>query len=423
MFSSLIDLTCLSDQKYISDAKGKASSKTAVRIMALSILLFNISGCDNYQVNVHKPGKVWDSYTVPSRMIGGPTHILDMEGNIIKQFDCPGYPAKLLPDGSLLCNNLTIASLTIPELRQVSPQGDILWSYRNFFRNSAKQHHDYQLDGSNPVGYYVPGMEMVGPSEGGNMLVLSHIIHKRSEQDVRRGRLEDDVIYEIDPSGNVLWEWHAKDHIDQMGFSESALKDIYKNQLMKDWLHTNTASYIGPNRWYDELHDERFHPENIIIASPRARWIAIIDKQSGDFVWRMGPDYSEGQPGHEFGGVLFSHHAHIIPRGLPGEGNLLVFDNGTWSGFGDQYSPSRGYSRILEINPIDFSVIWEFRQRIDSPNMSSVQRLPNGNTFIAAGLFGRMVEVTPDKEIVWEAQGPSLYRAYRVPKEWVDPHL
>jgi len=28
----------------------------------------------------------------------------------------------------------------------------------------------------------------------------------------------------------------------------------------------------------------------------------------------------------------------MIPRGLPGEGNILVFDNGGWAGYG---SPNR----------------------------------------------------------------------------------
>ena len=32
-----------------------------------------------------------------------------------------------------------------------------------------------------------------------------------------------------------------------------------------------------------------------------------------------------------------------------------------------------------------------------------------------------MLEVTADKEVVWEARGLPLYRAYRVPKEWVKP--
>src|SRR3990167_5807832 len=392
------------------------------RSLLLSIpLLCGLAACDKYEVKIYKPDKVWDGYTVPSSALGGNTPVIDMEGNRIMRFKCAGFPAKLLPDGSMVCHNLKTGALEIPELRQVAPDGQILWRFRDWSRNSAKQHHDFQFSGGNPVGYYVPGMDMIGPADGGNMLVLSHYVNARSAQDIRKGSLLDDVVYEIDAAGNILWQWHAKDHIDEMGFSESALQDLYIEPLMRDWLHTNTASYIGPNKWFDEFNDQRFHPDNIIIASPRARWIAIIDKLTGKLVWRMGPDYSPANPGAEFGGVNFSHHAHIIPQGLPGEGNLLVFDNGTFSGFGDQYSPGRLYSRVLEINPIDFSVVWEYRGNLFSLNMSSAQRLPNGNTFITEGLKGRMLEVTADKEVVWEARGLPLYRAYRVPKEWVKP--
>ena len=66
-----------------------------------------------------------------------------------------------------------------------------------------------------------------------------------------------------------------------------------------------------------------------------------------------------------------------------------------------------------------------------SPFISSAQRLPNGNTLITEGSDGRVIEVTQDREIVWEYISPYLwdssvpsirnlvYRAYRVPYDWV----
>ena len=66
-----------------------------------------------------------------------------------------------------------------------------------------------------------------------------------------------------------------------------------------------------------------------------------------------------------------------------------------------------------------------------SPYISSAQRLPNGNTLITQGSDGRVFEVTADHEIVWEFINPyynnispqhttnMVYRAYRVPYEWV----
>lgn len=399
-------------------------SKQTFRSSMLTIgilLLTGISGCEKvekYVVTINKPDKVWDSYTLPSSALGGYTPVIDMEGNVVTHYDCGGNPSKLLPDSSILCYASKIGGFVQKTLRQMSPDGQVLWEFNDWDGDSARQHHDFQFAGGNPVGYYVPDMDMIGPAAGGNMLVLSYLTHKRSEQDIRKGRLIDSVLYDIDASGNLLWQWHAIDHIDEMGFSESALKDLERGILESDWLHLNTASYIGPNKWYSEQGDERFHPDNIMIGSPNARWIAIISKVTGDIVWRLGPDYSPGNPGADFNGLNFSHAAHIIPEGLPGAGNLLVFDNGKASGYGDQHARGRR-SRTLEINPIDFSVVWEFKHPRSSPIMGNVQRLPNGNTFITEGVSGVMLEVTPEKEVVWQARGWPLYRAYRVPKDWV----
>ncbi len=388
-----------------------------MRIFIALFFTFLLVGCD-VSVSVFDEEKAWPSYVVVSPYAGSTTPVVDLNGNKVHTYPCPGFPAKVLTDGSVICNNLKLGRLSVPELRQVSKEGELLWSFRDWFRDSARQHHDYQV-GGNPVGYYVPGMDLIGPAQGANMLILGHTEVSRQEQDINWRRLQDNVLYEIDPDGNVVWEWHASDHIEEMGFSESALAGIYSSTA-RDWLHMNTASYIGPNKWYDELGDQRFHPDNIMVGSARTNWIGIIEKSTGSIVWRMGPDFSEGNPGHEFGGFGFSHHAHIIPQGLPGAGNLLIFDNGRHAGHGDQFRPIRFNSRVLEINPIDYSVVWEMEESIQSLIMSSVQRLPNGNTFIAEGVSGIMLEVTSEKEVVWKANGPMLYRAYRIPKEWMD---
>jgi len=147
----------------------------------------------------------------------------------------------------------------------------------------------------------------------------------------------------------------------------------------------------------------------------------------------------------------------MIPQGLPGAGNILVFDNGGWAGYGAPNPGSvtghnnalRDYSRLLEFDPTTLQIIWQytpleagFFQPVDSSRfysgfISSVQRLPNGNTLITEGSDGRLFEVTREHEIVWEYISPyygelkhlkkrgfelkinMVYRAYRVPYEWV----
>lgn len=122
----------------------------------------------------------------------------------------------------------------------------------------------------------------------------------------------------------------------------------------------------------------------------------------------------------KLGWIIGQHHVHMIPKGLPGEGNILIYDNGGYAGYG-VISPSapngvneaqRDYSRILEINPINYEIIWQYTPAeagcpmpiaahgFYSPFASSMQRLPNGNTMICEASSGRFMEVTVDHELV-----------------------
>ena len=66
--------------------------------------------------------------------------------------------------------------------------------------------------------------------------------------------------------------------------------------------------------------------------------------------------------------IIGQHHAHLIPKGLPGAGNLLVFDNGGSSGYGfaSPIAPdgggafARATSRVLEINPVTLELVWSY---------------------------------------------------------------
>jgi hypothetical protein len=100
----------------------------------------------------------------------------------------------------------------------------------------------------------------------------------------------------------------------------------------------------------------------------------------------------------------------------------------------------RDYSRVLEFDPINLKVAWQYTpqeaelvqpvdsNRFYSPFISSAQRLPNGNTLITEGSGGRIFELTRDHEIVWEYISPywgklfnvnMIYRAYRIPYAWI----
>jgi hypothetical protein len=183
-----------------------------------------------------------------------------------------------------------------------------------------------------------------------------------------------------------------------------------------------------------------FNPQNIIVSSRNANFIAIISRQTGDIVWRVGPDYSKDtEAGRKLGQIIGLHHAHMIPKGLPGEGDILLLDNGGLAGYGYFGMPNRFrlYSRVIEFNPVTLDIVWQYSDirlgwviprsgedhRFFSYYIGSAQRLPNGNTLIDEGTNGRVFEVTNTSKIVWEyitpLRVPEIYRAYRIPPEWV----
>ena len=415
--------------------------------------------------------KCCEGYTLLSPVGPGTYPILmDMNGKIVKEWKESHDLCKMLPSGSVLVTKRLRAAkdpLAPPpgpaagpppggpppggapppppwfdaiEFVQVSWDGQEEWSFCNWDDDGtgvmmSRQHHDFEREG-NPVGYYAPGQEAL---EQGKTLLLAH--KNKVVPEISDKELVDDVIYEVDWNGNLTgFEWQAADHFNEFGFDESAKENIYNNPHFEpgkergDWLHLNTLSVIGENHWYDETGDERFNPANIMISSRSANFIAIISRATGEVVWKAGPDFIEGTPEYKLGQFVGQHHPHMIPQGLPGEGNILVFDNGGQSGYGGPTgSPryTRQYSRVIEFNPVTMEIVWQYGAESGdefffSHNISSAQRLPNGNTLIDEGANGRVFEVTPAKEIVWDIicplagpQGPRVYRAYRVPPEWV----
>ena len=411
---------------------------------------------------IYDPKKCWNGYTIfQAKEVGAA--LINMNGNEVQLWKgLHGFPNTILPGGHVMGStgerNTRYGMQDQVDLVQVDWDGNIVWKFNKYEyiedpgeepQWMARQHHDFQREG-NPVGYYVPGMDPL--VDKGNTMILCHK-NLRNEK-ISDKALVDDTIIEVTWDGELIWEWVCSDHFDEMGFSEEAKNTMCRNPNMKpsgggvgDWMHINCIALLGPNKWFDG-GDERFHPDNIIWCGRETNIVGITDKNTGKITWKVGPDYDTTPELRELGWIIGQHHAHMIPRGLPGEGNILIFDNGGWAGYGSPNPGSvtgfqnalRDYSRVLEFEPVTLKVVWQYTpveagfikpvdaNRFYSPFISSAQRLPNGNTLIVEGSGGRIFEVTPEHEIVWEYISPywgtlmkinMVYRAYRVPYEWV----
>ena len=363
--------------------------------------------------------------------------LIDMDGQVVHTWPITGFPPKMLPGGSLLgCQGVFPGSYDCVEMQQRSWDGSLEWSFADFVVtpsfSAARHHHDFQREGS-PVGYYSPGRL---PLPSGNTLVLA--MEQVTLPELRDSPIRADVIYELDGAGQLVRVvWRSIEHINEMGFDEEALADIRtQSEEPLELLHGNSITLVGENPWFHQGH-AAFHPENIVYSSRRANFVAILSHETAEIVWRIGPDFEHG-PEAVLGQFVGQHFAHIVPQGLPGAGNMLVLDNGGGSGYGgppgnpNGYRYTREYSRVLEFNPITFERVWEYGEPSGSATfftrfLGSAQRLPNANTLLTIGTEGRVIEVTPEEDIVWTYQFPApgtgtlgwVYRAIRMPPEWL----
>lgn len=408
----------------------------------------------------YDPAKTFNSYVVMATQ--GSTKLIDRNGNLVKEWDLKGspnaMPPKVLPGGYLLTSlypQLPTGFQDFNTVAIVDYDNNIV---RKFNRHEkvdeikgtpkdakgetwvARQHHDYQIEGMS-VGYYAPNQK---PRMDGKLLVLAH--ENTKHPGINQNVLLDDAILIVDKDENIVWKWNASDHFEELGYTREALNHVRAMTLGKkpqkhqgiDWCHINCASWLGPNKWYD-AGDERFHPDNIICDSRNTSHMFIIDHKTGKIVWQVAPPFvgEDGQLG-QFAGI---HHTHMIPQGLPGEGNIMVFDNGGTM-VGNRYlDQNHSYSRIVEFNPVTKKKVWEYSGPANgvpehvadnyfySAFISDAQRLPNGNTLINEGSSNRIFEVTPQKEIVWDYVSPYnytpafkqgiTYRSYAVPYDYV----
>lgn len=398
----------------------------------------------------YQPDKTWNGYTVLAILNMPAVVVMDMNGKVVKRWEgfnvSAGGPARVFPNGVVMApSGANPPRQEALALVEQDFEGKELWRYDHNEEIttreggkvwSARQHHDWQRTDF-PAGYYSPDANPgTGPA---NTLVLTHTNYTSSA--VSDAVLEDDRLIELSPSGEILWDWRTGEHIGEFGFDADELAAIRSAAGTNsargsyDWLHINSADYVGPNQWYD-AGDQRFAPENVIISSRQASFVAIVARD-GSVVWQLGPDYSKSPQQQAIGQIIGQHHAHVIPKGLPGAGNVMIFDNGGSSGYGAPTSIApngsgvyaRATSRVVEINPVTLERVWMYSApNFFSTNISGAQRLPNGNTLVTEGAPGRVFEVTAEGQIVWEymnaptptgSRSNSVYRAYRIPYEWL----
>ncbi len=392
-------------------------------------------------VVVNKP-EAFDGYTFIAPHFNNIAYVIDNDGRVINEWNIGDFKREihLLDNGNVLVVRGSPEELDkslIPLAYEVDGaiveftwDGDKVWEY--VFRHPHKRHHH--------------GIDVL---PNGNILALVWEYHHIDEAlalgldpAVVEATLAGydhflpDSIVEIDRANSeIVWEWRAWDHLIQdldeklPNYGAPAANpqriDInYEQYLLKsiptdwsagpaDWMHSNMVNYnpILDQIVISVLRFDEFWIINHGAAAEEA------DGRASDLLYRWGNPFAYGAGDMVEDRKLFQQHdAQWIEEGLPGAGNILIYNNRN-NLVREHELADDEYSSILEIKlPLredgsydwsaDAEIVWRYDTGFYSRIISGVQRLPNGNTLITAGVPGRVLEVTPDGEVVWEFLNP-----------------
>jgi len=373
--------------------------------------------------NINVP---YEGYTLFAPMWDTKTYLIDNDGKVLNSWNSlytDSQGVYLLENGNLIRTSL-VASDTIfsggaqGRIEMFNTDGDKLWSYE-YTSSQYNHHHDIEV---------LPN---------GNILIVAWEV-KTLKEAIEKGKnpnnLMGDVfwpdhIVEVEPIGdsdiNIVWEWHVWDHLIQ-DFDSSKqnygvvsehpeLIDINYGGNRADWNHINSIDY-----------NEKF--DQILVSVRMFNEIWIIDhsttieeakshsggkyEKGGDLLYRWGnPEaYKQGSGSDQ---KYFGQHSGIwVEEGCPGEGNILVFNNGAGRDYAsvDEIIPTVDENGFYHYDPGSSygpeEQVWIFTtpnpKDMNSGICSNAQRLLNGNTLICSANKGYFLEVNDEKEIVWE---------------------
>jgi hypothetical protein len=385
-------------------------------------------------------------------MNSGITYLIDRNGTVQHTWSSnffPGEAVLWVGDGTILRSIKTdMAGYggSGGGIQEVQWDGTLVWDFR-YNNDGNLSHHDIKL---------LPN---------GDVLFIAWEAKTRDDA-VASGRnpnhIAGDTFYpgkiiEVRPSGpttgTIVWEWHAWDHLIQdydpfktnfgnVGRHPELVDINFGEEFMglNDWLHSNSLDY---NPELDQIlisvhnFNEIWVIDHSTTTEEAAGHTGGNSGKGGDLLYRWGNPqaYRAGSAADQkfFG----QHDATWIQPGCPGEGDILVFNNGF-------NRPDGAYSSVDEISPpIDDNGTYSLQPDsaygpveetwtyiADPPTsffsnvFSSAERLTDGHTLVCSGNEGIFFEVTPDGTTVWEYISPypsplfnQVFKAVFIPLE------
>jgi len=378
-----------------------------------------------------------DGFTLVSPHDINRSFLVDGDGRIVHVWECDSPaqgPSYLLGDGSLLrCMSGTGPRSLGVEL--LDWNGTVLWDYKP--PRPYARHHDIEPLPNGNVLFIVRETYTLQEAlaVGRHPSLLNDTFWVDSVIEVRQnGSRGGDIVWRWDPTDHLVQDWdeiypnygNVSEHPELLDVNLPAVNT-------RDWLHLNGVDY---NPALDQ----------VMITSRNYNEVWVVDHNTtveeasghsggghgmgGDILYRWGNPraYDAGDADDQ---VLYGpHDGHWIAPGLPGEGNIMVFNNGRnqWDSrpegkFStvDEFEPplngSGGYDRAPAEAFGPSNLTWRYQdfppETFFAGSRSGAQRLPDGNTLVSDAPRGRLFVVTPGRAIVWSYFSGPLFKAYR----------
>jgi hypothetical protein len=264
------------------------------------------------------------------------------------------YDVDPLPDGDLL------VSTTNPP-NQPPEGGTIVYEFdptseEVVFQQSFEAEDTHDVDRLSEHKLVVANMRNSGPNastNGDRVFVYNHT------------------------SEEVVWEWYFRNHY-RLSTDNGAASE--------DWTHVNDVDAVG---------DDHF------LVSPRNfDQVILINRTSKEIVMRLGADGD-----HD---ILDEQHNPDYLKGPDGTPTILVADSEN-DRIVEYERNCSGAPEQLGAGTPPAACSWELVWELGDGNLTwprDADRLPNGNTLVTDSLNHRVIEVTPQGEIVWETFAP-----------------
>lgn len=255
-------------------------------------------------------------------------------------------------------------------------------------------------------GYTADNHDFIALSNG-NYILFAYDLQPYAMDTVVQGgdpnaSVEGLIIQELDANHNLVFEWKSWDHFHVTDCAElapwtaSSLPFIHANAIDIDF------------------------DEHLLLSSRNLDEITKINRLTGEIIWRFGGAKNEF--------TLINDYPFSKQHSIQSLGNnrYLLFDNGNNSSL---YTETANFSRAVEYELdtilMTATKVWEFvhPDSLYAPSISSVQRLPNGNTLIDFGNLAAtnntgsvITEVDSNNEIVFQMEFDYGYNLYRAKK-------